>query len=262
MSLEQLNQTQIDPRIGRAQEIKGFYDFLYQNDFEDSPEQSRISMAKRTHQALQSLPSSAVALDVGSGIQVTQALYEKTYGIPSQRVITLDYAETDIEEGKTISIKDRLMAPDFEHTIASGTHLPFPDEAFSLLTSNMALDFMPIASLGEVQRVLKQGARVILNMHHPNLIPSDLNFQINLFDKQMSYKEKHSKPLSRRQKMKRTAFNQMSTLRDEKILYESEDQIRSAFEPLGFEIERIEEVSDRKDTWWEVDMTKMKGGVK
>lgn len=261
MTAETLQVTKkADPREGRMSEIKGFYDLLYQNDFEDSPEQSRVSIATRTYQALQLLPKDALALDVGSGIQVTQNLYKKMFGMPAQRLITMDFAEGEGENPEA-SFKKRLLAPEFEHVIANGKYMPFSDEAFSLLVSNMALDFMPVETLSEIHRILKPDAKVILNMHHPNLIPEDLNKQISKFERKMEHRRGSKRPLRRAQIMRRAVLNQMKALRDEGILYDSAEKITGTFEPLGFSIDRLEEVSDGKEIWWEVEMTKTRKGV-
>jgi hypothetical protein len=56
--------------------------------------------------------------------------------------------------------------------------------------------------------------------------------------------------------MRKAVLEHKRFLRDERVLYESVDQIVQTFEPLGFHVDRAEEVQGPGDFWWEADLTK------
>jgi SAM-dependent methyltransferase len=56
------------------------------------------------------------------------------------------------------------------HVTADGSRLPFGDNQFDIVCSNMAIDFMPRTAFKEAARVLAPGGKFIANLHHPNLI--------------------------------------------------------------------------------------------
>jgi ubiquinone/menaquinone biosynthesis C-methylase UbiE len=156
-----------NPRVDRAGESHVFYTNYYQGERSDSPDQGRLSILRRLDQAMSELPQTSFVLDIGAGKQALESEYRNIYGNSPHRFMTLDIANVS---------REQLLAPGFEHMIANGEQMPFPDNTFSLAASNMAIDFMHREALSEVGRILKPGAKLLLNLHHPrSIIPPDLN---------------------------------------------------------------------------------------
>ena len=105
---------------------------------------------------------------------------------------------------------------------------------------------MEEAAYRESYRVLKPGGVALLNLHHPNLIPEDLDDRLK--------KPKLSQ-------IKKEVFRFWQYLRDNRVLFESAEQIEKTFGAIGFQIETIRVDRDRidklwTDKWWSVKLRK------
>jgi len=217
---------------------------VLQEHIEDSPGKSRSSLIERVYPYISSLRKDSLVLDLGAGRQIFEKEYEDKYGKPECDIITLDIAKIP---------KERLLAKDYQHVLATGRALPFKNETFAALISNMAFDFMLPETLTQLHRVIKQGAWIFLNLHHPSLTDYDIDTEIARLNRQMKYK-KNIKP----QKILQLAVYQYHKhLRDNRLLFETEDQIRKVFGIGGFEVKGIEIKSDQNNKWWEVDLRKL-----
>lgn len=223
--------------------LNKFYSDLYGNRHErsDSPEQSRTSLSRRVRNTIGSLDRSDFILDLGSGPQIVthQILRDRPNEHPN--IITLDIAK--IPRGKLLARKKA-----YGHIRGSGNQLPFGNNSFALVFSNMALDFMGTVAIDEVDRVLMPGGRLEVNLHHPSLIPGDLDLLLTL------------RHLGRRE---RDTYNYWKFLRDNEILNENPDVISRRFTDCGFILRNIYLAEDACDKWWEVSLVKsldMKGG--
>lgn len=211
-----------------------FYSAMYHHDKQDSPDKSRHSLKRRARKYFANLPTAVFVLDLGSGRRIFEKEYFCSFGPPNYEIVTLDFAEIDRNQ----LLVDR---PNLFHIRADGKKLPFNNECFSGAVSNMAIDFMLPEALDELQRVLKAGSVVLINLHHPSLIPEDINDVLK------------NKSLSSRKKVVLTFWKY---LKDDHVLFESEEQIRKVFKSAGFEVNNVQEARDKTDRWWEVDMVK------
>lgn len=218
---------------GTEREMSGFYTRYYVSEKEDSPNKSRVSLRKRLRNVCNSFAPNALVLDVGAGRQVFEREYAQAYGKQGLRMVSVDIA--------SVSHKNMLANAAAAHIRASGGTLPFNASVFDAAVSSMALDFMPPEAVLETQRVLKPGGKVLLNLHHPSLIPEKLD------------------NIARRNRLSqrtREILDFFKYLRDNNILLADIPAIYERFEGHGFEVERIIEASDSHDKWWEVDMKK------
>jgi len=199
-----------------------------------------------------SLEQGDFILDIGAGRQIFENEYakyrEKNKSEPLNcRIITFDLAD----------IKNDQLFTNHPHIQADGTNLPFADGSIAGAVSNMALDFIPKEAIGELNRVLKQGASVFLNLHHEHLIPLYLDYDLNRLLKKIQDKNKFKGRIPEKWLQDFAVLNHRKYLRDNNILYKSEKQIREIFGQNDFKVLRATEATDGKDKWWEVDLVKL-----
>lgn len=214
---------------------------------DDSPDESRASLIKRVHPFIDSLPKGSTVLDLGAGRQIFEKEYEDKYGKPSCQIVTLDIAGIQT---------NRLLVHGYPHIQASGRQMPFPDEQFNAVVSNMAFDFMLPEALLELQRIAKSGASIFLNLHHPSLVNYDIDRELNRVARKMRHEGQFRKANKEKLRLKRAVFLHHKHLKDNRLLFETHDQIARYFSEGGFDIKSIELKSDSNDKWWEVDLAK------
>lgn len=230
-----ISQTASSP--GTEEEMSSFYTRYYVSEKQDSPNKSRVSLRRRLYSASASFDPNALVLDIGAGRQVFEREYTQAYGRHGLRLISVDIA--------SVPYGNMLASAAATYIRASGAVLPFNDGVFDAAISSMALDFMPPEAVLETQRVLKPGGQLLLNLHHPSLIPEKLD------------------DIARRKRLSqrtRDVLDFFKYLRDHEILLRDIPAIHERFEGHGFEVERVVEASDNVDKWWEVDLRK--GGDK
>lgn len=211
--------------------ILSHYSHRYQYQKHDSPEQSRISLNRRIWNLLRnrkSLPTARI-LDIGSGPQ----------SLEKQLFMGRDKGQADALKGYTFHTLDlaeisrrKLLAQDkrnVSHVRADAVRLPYRDGIFGLVVSNHAIDFAPRFALREAYRVLARGGTAIFCFHHPSMLPDDLSTVRN-----------------------DTVRKYWTHLRENKVLYESEGQIRRTLEEMGYSNVEVSLGSDSMDQWWEV----------
>jgi len=57
-------------------------------------------------------------------------------------------------------------------------------------------------------------------------------------------------------RLKRAVFLHHKHLKDNRLLFETQDQIKAYFDEGGFDTTRVEIKSNQSDKWWEVDLVK------
>lgn len=230
---ERLHTVITDP----SRHLIDFYSKAYRKRKSDSPKQSRASLLRRSIPHILSLAADKLMLDLGAGRQVFEKQFIQRYGTPKCRVITVDFAD--------ISAKKLLMKDEKNvfHIRADGSELPFANESVFLVVSNMALDLMPKKTFVELYRVLESGAHAILNLHHPFLIPDNIN-------------ELLSNP--RMSKSEKSVLVFWDYLKTNDVLFKNLNEIMSAFSSVGFQVQSAKQARDPgpTDKWWEVDLVK------
>lgn len=247
-----------DPRYNPDDEshafYTAFYDFSRRNNRnrelenkKDSPDQSRASLIKRVHPHIESLPPTSKILDLGAGRQIFEKEYEDAYGKPKCQIVTMDIASIPA---------NRLLAQGYPHIQASGRTMPFGNEQFDAVVSNMAFDFMLPEGLLELNRITKPDAPIFLNLHHPSLVRYDIETNLAKVKRQINNELKFTKKRSDKLRLNQAVLLHHEHLRDNRLLFETEDQIREYFSRGNFDVLIAEIKSDLADKWWEVDLIK------
>ncbi|MBP6060608.1 MAG: methyltransferase domain-containing protein [Candidatus Pacebacteria bacterium] len=219
----------IDPK--KSTEVE-YYTNYYKRLAEDSPRECQSSMVGRILKLVgEKKLDPARVLDIGSGRQTIgkqliasgdQALKEKLKAI---KFVSVDIANIGV--GSLPALK----RPNFKHYRADAAYLPFEDNSFSLIVSNLAIDFVEPreAAFREAYRVLGGGGRVVFYLHHPHLFNSmdGKNEKV-----QKSWKD----------------------LKDNGRLFADENEIRSFLEKIGFsDVEIVlNNNKSNREKWWEV----------
>ena len=142
------------------------------NQGPDSHIRSRQIIISELIQSVYSLSSefqsSFPILSVGAGRQIVELELRRhpDWRNLAHRVnlVTLDAA--DIYKKNLLVTNSEQM----QHISADGSFLPFADDSFPIVYSNVAIDFMPRKAFNEVARVLMPRGIFIANLHHPNII--------------------------------------------------------------------------------------------
>ncbi len=208
------------------------YSAAYVGIKEDSPDLSRLDLVKKIWQSTIDFSQDDYVLDLGAGRQILERDYIRLNGVPNFRFVTVDIAS--LKNHQLLERKNGAL-----HVRASGSALPFGENTFSMAVSNMALDFMPDGSIDELYRVVKPESPVYVNLHHPDIIPADLEERMGM------------KIYSRRTKQ---VFEFWRYLRDNKILCGSEKEVAEMFCESQFTIESISTKSESRGKWWEVEL--------
>lgn len=206
-----------------------FYQRRYQKGAkEDSPELSRMSLISRIRPALEKGISPPRILNIGSGPQQLEAELSQLIPEISQfHLVSLDAARI---ASSSLAIGSSSQAA---HLRASALSLPFSENSFGLLTSNLAIDLLPRSVLNEAWRVLAPNGLAFFNFHHPIILnPTELAFL----------------PPKIRQ------FRQY--LKTHHLVFVDRKQIYTELETIGFKVNPALCINDQDDYWWEVDCQK------
>lgn len=214
---------------------------------EDSPDESRESLIQRVHPFIEDLPKGKRVLDLGAGREIFEKEYEDRYSKPKCTIVPVDIAKIS---------RERLLTNGYPHIRATGRSLPFRNDSFDLVISNMAFDFMLPEALPELHRVTKNGALIFFNLHHPSLLNYDIDDKHAQVSRKIRNEYKFRKKSNEKLELKRAVFLHHRHLRDNKILFESDYQIRKFFREGGFYVSSVDIKADLRDKWWEVDLVK------
>ncbi|MFH1833206.1 MAG: methyltransferase domain-containing protein [Candidatus Levyibacteriota bacterium] len=222
-------------------EIAAYYTGKYNSaEKSDSPELARINLIKMAFPYLLSFRQSDRVLDIGAGKQILERqlrnYFKNKAGRPLQiPIVTLDVA--NIKYRKLLEKKQKNI----HHVLARSEKLPIPDESIALVISSMALDLMPDEAIAEVFRVLKPCSHALITLHHPALIPNDLEELL---------KKQNVRASERR------VYEIWDYLIKNQKLSSDMNTIANRLNKYGFNIATINEARDEKDTWWEIDLIK------
>ena len=233
--------------------VAAHYEQMYKTDAEDSPERSRLELARFIREHLRSLNPTpehrANVANIGSGPQHLEKVMFSSLGktglagkdrdmlANAVNYITLDVAPIDAK-------KLRMSRPNFLHVRAHAEQLPLKDNSFDLIVSNLAIDFAPRKALGHVAQALRQkntehpeGGTFYINLHHPAMMRAIVRDSTDAFVTEFIQKGL-------------TAANDPDTVK----FYESEAEIRAVFASYGLAVTSVEEVFDMQteDAWWRV----------
>lgn len=174
------------------------YTEYYQNENNDSPERSRQQLIHRLvfgiHEMLQKREAEGSSapvriLDMGAGRQILESELQRhprfKYIADRVQIITLDIA---------LLKRSQLLAQSVDHVTADGSNLPFAENAFDVVYSSMAIDFMPRSrTFKEVKRVLRPDGKIFINFHHEDLIDIKGREQDQILDSMRSVARQMSK---------------------------------------------------------------------
>lgn len=217
--------------------LSGVYANLYKREKHDSPEASRISMANSIINALH-LAQSRLVLNIGSG---PQSLEKQVLTGRSQHVTnllkTFQFVTLDLSYIETHNLLCRFKN-NVSHVNADAEYLPFPNHTFGMGISNLAIDFARWSALSELSRVMIPGSPLLINFHHPQMIPEDLE-NANLDEPVKEY---------------------WGYLRKNRQLFESTEQIEYELTAAGFFAIKTEFVCAleglTKQYWWQTSAFK------
>ena len=206
------------------------YETVYRGSFKhDSPEQSRTNMAGEMIQVLREGIPNPWILGIGTG---PQSMEKQLFAHQGQQVrdllgkfklVTLDVAKIG---GAILLARNKYGV---EHVRADANLLPYPDNRFGLVDSNMAIDFLPRSAYRELTRVLSPGGVALLHFHHPSMLPDDMGIVKN-----------------------ETVRKFWQYLRDNGILFRSASEIRWGLGEAGLVVKKVTLATDGRDKWWEV----------
>jgi SAM-dependent methyltransferase len=209
------------------------------------PPDSNPHLVARARGKIPFLAPADVILDIGSGRQHFVSLLNgsPSFPAPPNRFITLDITPID-----AVNLTKR---PNVSHTRADATKLPFGDNTIGLIASNMAADYVQDRESfdKELFRVLKLDHSAILTLMRPSMFSENPE---HFIDKLESVRDIHDYLLTR-------------FLIDNRVLTNSETEIRQRFMKQGFEVvDVVQRVQGGVDpirhpmapSWWEVELKK------
>ena len=144
----------------------------------DSPNQSRVNMARRIRKEIEGTKEPQRVLGIGAGRgEVEGTLTRDAHGsgnrvwqslVRQSQFVTIDIA--DIPPRKLVSKRTRT------HVRADSRQLPFATDSFGICTSNLSIDMLRRnengdyeRTLGEMRRVLCVGGVALLSFHASSL---------------------------------------------------------------------------------------------
>lgn len=209
--------------------LQSFYSRLYASEKHDSPELSRVSLARKVIKTLEFGIQGKEVLNIGSG---PQALEKQIWNMGRRDLVDrFDFTTLDIAKIHPKKLLGKSLF-NISHTQASALSLPYENSTFGLVVSNHAIDFLPSEAFGEARRVLDDGGKAIFYFHHPDMIPHDLrevrNEEVQKF---------------------------WTYLRETNRLFDSSERIEHDMSVLGFNVDNVELNNDNTDKWWEVELS-------
>lgn len=233
--------------------VAAHYEHMYKTDSEDSPERSRLEVARFIRERLRTIAPTpehrANIANIGSGPQLLEKVMFASLGktgtagkdretlANAVNYITLDIAPIDPQ-------KLRMSRPNFLHVRAQAEMLPLKDDSFDIIVSNLAIDFAPRKALSHVAQALRkkspehpEGGTFYINLHHPSMMQTIAAETADPFVAQFI-------------KGGLTAQDNPETVK----FYDSAEEIRAVFRAHGLSVASVEEVYDAqtRDAWWRV----------
>lgn len=241
--------------LSRQQLLQAAYDKLWsqRSNTEDSPDRSRVAMARRIFSTIVDNNGSCTVLDVGSGplpieLEVAHLLAQKPYQKlrdkfqENGRFYSLDLS---IIPSNRIAKATRRLP--LLHAQADAEALPYTSGSIDVVVANHSFDMLGVTSaefergLVEVARVLKPDGIFLANFHHASLGSS---FAEMVEDRMDSPDEN-------------TFVAQYYDPARENPYFETENDIQSRLHEAGLHIGQIVLDSDNYDQWWSVEATSL-----
>ena len=216
--------------------LRDNYSRLYLRDYHDSPDKSRVSMARRIVGQLKSGIPTKLVVDIGSGAQALEKTMLSTYNQRQFRDLfgRYNFLTLDLANIKRARLLAQKRYPDLVmHVVADGSILPVVDKAAGLVFSNMAIDFMPEEAFSEAYRILVPEGTAFFNFHHPDMIS-----EASIATKKEGVR-KYWKYLESNQ-----------------VLFSNQAQIIERLEKIGYKNIQVSLNTDGVDKWWEVSCKK------
>lgn len=145
------------------------------------------SVAKYLRSLDLDLNPDSLVLDAGSGTGIiTQAFHSS--GLPARRIVSLDLSLKSLRVARQELGEEQRFRSRTEFVESNVLAMPFADETFDLVVTCGVLEYTPLNNgLGEVARVLKRGAPLVLIPVKPSIVGSMLellySFKIHPLDK-------------------------------------------------------------------------------
>jgi len=213
--------------------LASHYSRIYSGkDKHDSPDLARTRMCNEVVRLIkdESLPNNRI-LSIGSGRQALEKQLlvlrdpKSMELLKDTEITTIDIA--NISKGKLLGLKYGI-----NHTQANTLNLPFKDNTFGLIISNLAIDFAPKEALREAFRVLSPKGKVLFNFHHPILYTKNTQNSPEEVKQFISY------------------------IKGNRILYENKESIEYNLIKSGFNKISVLLDTDGEDKWWMVRANK------
>ena len=145
-------------------QLSEFYTLLYTYDSgHDSPNQSRINMARRIRKEIEDTKEPQRVLGIGAGRGGVEGTLIRDAGsggntswqslVRQSQFVTIDIA--DIPPRKLVSKRTRT------HVRADSRQLPFATDSFGICTSNLSIDMLRRNENGDYERALREMRRVL-----------------------------------------------------------------------------------------------------
>lgn len=224
--------------------VKEYYSEKYQGGAEsDTPRLSTMSLARRTFKWMKNSDKGMI-LDIGSGHSSlpydlrNMALADKATRVKIENFefFPIDVADIRLKHYRKVAEKIFGLNP----TQADASTLPFADESFDRVISNLSIEFGGEDAFKESSRVLVEGGTFSFNLQDPSIFKEDL--EIGAIE---------NSPLmgARRQ------------LAEGSILFTDEESITKYLSQFGLNAVNITKQEIRENdrithSWWEVDGTK------
>ncbi len=229
-------------RYQAPETLEDFYGNLWQKDKKSqSPQASRVSLARRFRPIAENLTLNDTVLDLGSGPQIFTREYALTYGSPKFQFITLDSSHIDANKLQARCYKN------VQHIVADGKHLPIQNESIKAVVSNMALDFTGVEGIEELKRVLEPNGQAFINLCFPALDPK------KFFDNDEILRDPHTKPSRKKEILFWRSY--LSDPNNQRLV-DTPDEADNLFYSLGFDIQYTQYVKNPLYDWYEIDVRK------
>ncbi len=217
------------------------YSSHYKDHAYDSPDLSRSSLLSRLR-PIMAANSNVSILDLGSG---NQSLFRQfnSAKIPTSEktgLFSIDIADINYQKFHKKGIESK-------HLTADGRNLPFEDDFFSIVVSNLAISFMGKGVFAEIRRVMQLGGILIVNTDHPSI----QIFRDNL--NSLSAPSVH-------QKRQLAVWNELIGSNN---IFNSEEEIEGTLRTFGFRVTNIGVGSEKSFSldstqthvpkWWEIE---------
>ena len=121
------------------------------------------------------IDENSLVLDAGSGTGIVTLGFQ-TAGFRPKKTVALDLSLNSLKVARQEFEKDsRIAAENVAPVQGNVLNLPFADETFDLILTCGVLEYVPLdEGLGELARVLKTGAKLVLIPVKPSLVGSVL----------------------------------------------------------------------------------------